>query len=428
MSTLLSEPETQQLAALIEQSSNPQQVVDLVDKLMELSVVKGASDVHIEPFETEAVARFRIDGILHDAVTLPRPAHDRILARIKVLANLKIDEHRMPQDGRSSGRFGDRLVDFRVATLPQIFGEKIVLRVLPRDLKAGGLKDLGFSDQAVKPIEQHVRRPYGMILVCGPTGSGKSTTLYTLIQKLLDERGTSANVSTIEDPVEYAIPRVNQIQVGIGTGMSFEMALRGLLRQDADVIMVGEIRDRETAEAAIEASLTGRLLLSSLHTRDAVGALIRLLEIGIEPYLVSSSISLIVAQRLVRLICTGCVESYALDEPTYKDLVERYHLDRIIMAIEERVPQLAPIPSPPRLFRGKGCDACMYTGYRGRTAIFEVLEASDAFRVLAGKRATAAEFRDQAIGEGMITMLQEGFYKALSGQTTLEEVLKATLE
>lgn len=428
MQTLLTSAETQRFTTLIAQASSPQQAVELVEKLMELAVARGASDVHIEPFETDAVVRFRIDGILHDAVSMPRTVYDRVLARIKVLANLKIDEHRAPQDGRIGGRFGDRVVDFRVAVLPLMFGEKIVLRVLPRDLKAGALKDLGFGERAAAAIDQHVRRPYGMILVCGPTGSGKSTTLYTLIQRLIDERGLAVNISTIEDPVEYAVGRVNQAQVGLGTGMSFETALRGLLRQDADVIMVGEIRDRETAKAAIEASLTGRLLLSSLHTRDAVGALIRLLEIGIEPYLVSSSVSLIVAQRLVRVVCTGCVESYILDGAAFEDLKERFNLNRVLADIERAAPSLAPIPSPPRLFRGKGCSACMQTGYRGRTAVFEVLEVSDVLRTLIGARAATAAFREQALKEGMATMLEEGFYKALSGVTTLEEVLKATLE
>jgi type II secretory ATPase GspE/PulE/Tfp pilus assembly ATPase PilB-like protein len=426
---ILSSEETRELGQLAESSVNTQQLVRLVDKLLEFAVEHNASDLHIEPFEGEVIVRYRIDGILYDAISLPSTVHDRILARMKVLANLKIDEHRTPQDGRFVGRFGEgKLVDFRVSVLPLVFGEKIVLRILPRELKNLALKELGFDDRAASTINAQVRRPYGMIIVCGPTGAGKSTTLYTLLKSILGERGVSANVTTIEDPVEYSIPRVSQIQAGVGTGLTFAMGLRGLLRQDADVIMVGEIRDKETAQAAIEASLTGRLLLSSLHTRDAVGALIRLLEIGIEPYLISSAASLVIAQRLARTLCLKCVESYQLDEVAYREMDARYGLDKVITEIEHRSERLASLTRPPTLYRAKGCPECMQTGYKGRTAVFEVLEVTDEMRELIQRRAPAQVLREQALREGMVTMFQDGFYKALSGRTSLEEVLKVTLE
>ncbi|MDO8558377.1 MAG: GspE/PulE family protein [bacterium] len=428
MTTILGQEEAQRISRLAEGSEDPQQTVRLTEMLLQFAVDRGASDVHIEPYEQDVVCRFRIDGLLYDACVFTRPTHEKVLARIKVLANLKIDEHRVPQDGRFVGKFGEKMVDFRTSVLPLMFGEKIVLRVLPREVKMLALTELGFDEHAATTILQNIRKPYGMILVCGPTGAGKSTTLYTLLQSLIAERGVGANINTIEDPVEYAIPRVNQIQAGSGTGLSFAVGLRGLLRQDADVIMVGEIRDRETAEAAIEASLTGRILLSSLHTRDAVGALIRLLEIGIEPYLIASAATLMIAQRLVRMPCAHCVESYTLDPDVYKGLETRYDLGRIIDDIEKRMPHLTPIPRPPMLFRAKGCDACMHTGFKGRTAVFEVLDVSDAMRALLQKRASAQALREQALQEGMVTMFQDGFAKALTGRTALEEILKATLE
>lgn len=428
MTSILTSEETQQIARHAKASDDTQQVVKLAEALLEIAVAKGASDAHIEPFEETVVVRFRVDGVLHDITEMPHATYDRLLARIKVLTNLKIDEHRKPQDGRFKGKFGDAFVDFRVSVMPMLFGEKVALRILPQEVRSRPLTDLGFDEQATSVILHHVRKLYGMILVCGPTSVGKSTTLHTLLQSLLAERGVSANVNTIEDPVEYAMPRVNQVQAGITGGIAFSAALRGLLRQDADVIMVGEIRDEETARAAIEASLTGRLLLSSLHTRDAVGAVIRLLEIGIEPYLVASVTSLIIAQRLVRMLCLKCVESYQPNAATYRELAEQYGLDRVLADIEKRFPSLAPIAKPPTLYRGRGCEACAQSGYSGRTAVFEVLEVTDALRTLVQQHASAQNLREQAMTEGMVTMFQDGFAKALSGRTSLEEVLKATLE
>lgn len=428
MATVLTTQEVKNLDELSQTLGDSQQIITLVDMLLELALIHRASDLHIEPFADEIIVRLRIDGVLYDAYTMPKAAHDRVLARMKVLANLKIDEHRTPQDGRFVGTFGDKVSDFRISVLPLMFGEKIVVRLLPRETKTLTLGSLGFDQKSTALIGHNVRKPYGMLLVCGPTGSGKSTTLYTLLQQLLEERGQSANINTIEDPVEYAIPRVNQIQAGMLAGLSFGAGIRGLLRQDADVIMVGEIRDQETAVAAIEASLSGILLLSSLHTRDAVGAIIRLLEVGIEPYLVSSALTIVIAQRLVRLLCKHCVKPYVMEEATYRDLDQRFGLNQIIIDIEKRAPDLAPIAKPLKLFRAGGCDECKHTGYIGRTAVFEVLEITDTTRGLIGQRASAQTLREQALREGLVTMFQNGFLKTIAGQTTLEEVLKVTLE
>ena len=425
--SLLTQEEAQKLTHLVQGIQDPQQMVKLAEAIFELAVLRGASDVHLEPFENEAQVRFRIDGTLQDVLVLSNDIYEKLLARIKVLANLKLDEHRQPQDGRFKGKFGEQVVDFRVAVMPLLFGEKLAIRVLPQQTKALSLVELGMDERGAGETIAQVRKPYGMILVCGPTGVGKSTTLYALLQAVIAERGLGVNINTVEDPVEYAIPRVSQAQVS-GQGLTFATALRGLLRQDADVVMVGEIRDAATAHAAVEASLTGRLLLSSLHTRDAVGAIIRLLDIGIEPYLVSSVLSLVIAQRLVRTICTSCVETYELDPKAYEELEKGYGLTTVLANIEKRLPHLAPVARPPMLYRGVGCDACMHSGYRGRTAVFEVLAISDAMHMLILQRATAHKLREQAVQDGMVTMFQDGFAKALSGRTTLEEVLKVTLE
>lgn len=427
-SSFLTKAEEDEIANLLGKNHDPHEVVTLIDRLLEFAVARGASDIHIEPMRENLLVRYRLDGILYDATALPKSLHETLMARIKILAELKIDERRVPQDGRFSGSFAGKKVDFRVSIIPLIFGEKAALRVLAQEARELTLEELGFGQDARRVIEANLRKPYGMVLVCGPNGSGKTTTLYSLLQSLMRERNVTANLNTIEDPVEYAMDRVNQIQINPSAGLTFNTALRGLLRQDTDIIMVGEIRDRETAEAATQASLTGRMLLSSLHTRDAVGAIIRLLEIGIEPYLVASAATVAIAQRLVRLICLSCVSSYTLDEKTYQELEERYGLSRVLDAIEKRSPHLAPIARPLRLFRGAGCEACRHTGYRGRTAIFEVFEVSDAVRERIQQRSSSALLRDQALTEGMVTMFQDGFEKALSGRTTLEEVLKVTLE
>lgn len=426
---LLEKDEERELNELAGRGRDSQQIVGLVDKLLELAVNHGASDVHLEPQRDGLIARYRVDGALYDAHRLPHAIREPLAARLKILTDLKIDERRVPQDGRFSAKFGERSVDFRVSTIPLITGEKFALRVLPQETKQLSLEELGLSPQAAAVVGANLRKPYGMLLVCGPTGSGKTTTLYTIIQTLLRERGLSSNLTTIEDPVEYAVERINQLQINPAVGLTFNTALRGLLRQDTDVIMVGEIRDRETAEAATQASLTGRLLLSSLHTRDAVGALIRLLEIGIEPYLVASAVTVVIAQRLVRVVCLKCSAAYTPDAESYKDLVARHNLAGVLSRVAESGKVNASSTSAiPQLFKGQGCPRCRYTGYRGRTAIFEVLEVSDAMRELIQQRTSSTLLRAQALKEHMVTMLQDGFVKALSGRTTLEEVLRVTLE
>ena len=406
-------------------------IVKIVDTLLKHAIVEGASDVHIEPEEKDVVARYRVDGILHDAMTLPLKVLPGIIARIKILANLKIDEHRLPQDGRFKIETPDYKVAFRVSVLPVFDGEKVVMRLLDESSKNLSLEQIGFSKKDLKIVKSSIKKPNGMILVTGPTGSGKTTTLYTILSIL---NTPEVNISTLEDPVEYRMPRINQTQINPKIGLSFASGLRALLRQDPDIIMVGEIRDHETAEMAIHSALTGHLVLSTLHTNNAAGTLPRLLEMGIESFLLASTTNVIIAQRLVRKICPNCKKSYHLDEAMFEKLSEQYNLEAIARVLEKRKIIKGPIKDYKKallgleFFRGEGCSRCHQRGYKGRAGVFEVMKITDEIKKLLDKSAGAEVLEEKAIEEGMNTIVQDGFAKAAQGITSIEEVMRVTKE
>ena len=406
-------------------------IVKIVDTLLKHAIVEGASDVHIEPEEKDVVARYRVDGILHDAMTLPLKVLPGIIARIKILANLKIDEHRLPQDGRFKIETPDYKVAFRVSVLPVFDGEKVVMRLLDESSKNLNLEQIGFSKKDLKIVKSSIKKPNGMILVTGPTGSGKTTTLYTILSVL---NTPEVNISTLEDPVEYRMPRINQTQINPKIGLSFASGLRALLRQDPDIIMVGEIRDHETAEMAIHSALTGHLVLSTLHTNNAAGTLPRLLEMGIESFLLASTTNVIIAQRLVRKICPNCKKSYHLDEAMFEKLSEQYNLEAIARVLEKRKIIKGPIKDYKKallgleFFRGEGCSRCHQRGYKGRAGVFEVMKITDEIKKLLDKSAGAEILEEKAIEEGMNTIVQDGFAKAAQGITSIEEVMRVTKE
>ncbi len=406
-------------------------IVKIVDTLLKHAIVEGASDVHIEPEEKDVMARYRVDGILHDAMTLPLKVLPGIIARIKILANLKIDEHRLPQDGRFKIETPDYKVAFRVSVLPVFDGEKVVMRLLDESSKNLNLEQIGFSKKDLKIVKSSIKKPNGMILVTGPTGSGKTTTLYTILSVL---NTPEVNISTLEDPVEYRMPRINQTQINPKIGLSFASGLRALLRQDPDIIMVGEIRDHETAEMAIHSALTGHLVLSTLHTNNAAGTLPRLLEMGIESFLLASTTNVIIAQRLVRKICPNCKKSYHLDEAMFEKLSEQYNLEAIARVLEKRKIIKGPIKDYKKallgleFFRGEGCSRCHQRGYKGRAGVFEVMKITDEIKKLLDKSAGAEVLEEKAIEEGMNTIVQDGFAKAAQGITSIEEVMRVTKE
>ncbi len=382
-------------------------VSNIVTQLLEYAVKTKSSDIHIEPEETQTRVRFRIDGILHEKVLLPKKVHDAVISRVKILSGLKIDERRLPQDGRFTFESHGAEIDLRVSSLPTVFGEKIVLRLLPKATKPPTLQDLGLRGMALKNLETQMLRSHGVILVCGPTGSGKTTTLYSILSKLST---TKVNVLTVEDPVEYHIYGANQVQVNPTIGLTFASALRSFLRQDPNIILVGEIRDTETAELAIQAALTGHQVFSTLHTNSASGALPRLLDMGIEPFLLASAINAVEGQRILRKVCSYCRYTYT-PPPEVEQNIEQV---------------LGPLLSkkPVILYKGKGCKQCGNVGYLGRTGIYEVLPISEKIMKLILKRASTKEIEDQAVSEGMITLKQDGYLKAVEGETTLEEVLR----
>jgi type II secretory ATPase GspE/PulE/Tfp pilus assembly ATPase PilB-like protein len=399
-----------------------------MDTITALAELTEASDIHIEPNEEETLIRFRIDGLLRRMSRYPRSHHASLIARIKVLANLRIDERRIPQDGRFSADAGGQLLDFRVSTVPSAWGEKAVLRVLRKEAGFVDLANLGMLETDLEIVRRYLRRPYGMILVCGPTGSGKSTSLYAFLQEIGSERIEVLNISTVEDPIEYAIPCVTQMSIQPEIDFTFAAGLRSLLRQDPDIIMVGEIRDRETADIAVRASLTGRLLLSSLHTNDAVGTVPRLLDMGIESFLVSSTLTLVIAQRLVRKLCTLCRRSYEPTGETLKLVSERF--DARATSILARIGVLPQGPDPMRgvrLFRAAGCPQCGHSGYQGRTAVFEILEVDDAFREAIRERRDTLTIRRMAIDRGMKPLAVDGLAKVVLGITDLDEVIRSTV-
>jgi type IV pilus assembly protein PilB len=406
-------------------------VTRAVNTIMEYAAKARASDVHIEPREKSVKVRYRIDGVLHDTMNLPTHILPALVSRIKILANLKIDEHRVPQDGRFGIKVDNRDIDLRVSMSPTVFGEKIVIRLLD---KSGGvitLEDLGIRGNAYNIIDAGVRRPHGMVLSTGPTGSGKSTTLYAILNKM---NKPEINIITLEDPVEYQVDGVNQIQVNAPVGLTFASGLRSILRQDPDVIMVGEIRDAETAGLAVQSALTGHTVLSTLHTNSAAGVLPRLLDMDIEPFLVSSTVSTVIGQRLVRKICSKCKEKYqaspSLAEAILKE-VGKYLPSKTDKSLNADVGYKdLPFVEDKEvwLYRGKGCDECRNTGFQGRMGIFEVFPVTPEIEKLLLTHATTTEIQNAAVAQKMVTMREDGFLKALEGITTIEEVVSKATE
>ncbi len=402
-------------------------VIRIVDTLLDYAIYEGASDIHIEPTEIDTVVRYRVDGVLRDVMTLPKSVQTGVVARIKILSNLKLDEHRLPQDGRFKIATDEYRVSIRVSIIPVYDGEKLVLRVLNESAQALGLDQIGLLPEALEIVKRNIEKPHGMILVTGPTGSGKTTTLYTVLG-ILNKPGV--NISTVEDPIEYRMPRVNQSQVNPKIGFSFANGLRSLLRQDPDIIMVGEIRDSETADIAIHAALTGHLVLSSLHTNDAVTSLPRLTQMGVPSYLVATTTNIVIGQRLVRKICPHCIVSYTLSKKAIEELEKQIDFGFILDALQKHgaIAYKKQEFDSLLFFRGRGCKLCNNSGYKGRIGIYEVLEVSPTVRDAIVSNLPSPQIMKLALDRGMITMLQDGFMKAKNGVTTIEEVLRVTKE
>jgi len=383
-----------------------------------------ASDIHIEPGEKEIIVRYRIDGILRDAMTLPKNLVSGIVARVKVLSNLKLDEHRLPQDGRFKFERGEEKFAIRVSILPTFNGEKIAMRLLSESGRAFTLEELGLRDESLEKVQLSLRKPGGMILVAGPTGCGKTTTLYSMLDIL---NTPEVNISTVEDPIEYQIPRVNQTQVRPKIGLTFASGLRSLVRQDPDIIMVGEIRDNETAGLCINAALTGHLVLSTIHTISAAGAIPRLIDMGAEPFLISSTLNLVLAQRLVRRLCLG-KEKYRLALNSIKELKKYCDVKQILDVLrEKKLIKLNQGLEDTDFYRPKSSKNCP-DGYKGRIGIFEVLAITETIKELIIRKSSSDQIQEQAQREGMQTMIEDGFIKAVQGITSIEEVLRVIIE
>lgn len=381
-------------------------IIKLVNLILSGAIRDRASDIHIEPYQSYVKVRYRIDGILYDILNLPRKIQSPLVSRIKVMAKLNIAEKRLPQDGRIEIRIADRSVDIRVSIIPTAFGERVVLRLLDKTASILELSDLGMSEKSVRIFNNLIKSPYGIILVTGPTGSGKTTTLYAALCTI---NQPGINIITIEDPIEYQIEGIGQIQVNPKIDLTFANGLRSIVRQDPDVILVGEIRDTETAEIAIQSSLTGHLVFSTLHTNDAAGAVTRLIDMGIEPFLATSSIIAIIAQRLVRVLCPKCKVPYIPDDESLANVgIGKDHLANHVLYVR------------------KGCQACMNTGYKGRTAIFEIMLMDEPLKRLILKTSDANMIFEQAITRGMVPLIEDGVQKILAGITTIEEVLRVT--
>ncbi len=397
--------------AELARASEDAPVVRLVNVLLVDSLRRGASDIHIEPYEKDFRIRFRIDGVLYDVMHPPMRMRDALLSRLKIMAKLDISEKRLPQDGRIKIKVKidnrSRELDFRVSTLPTLFGEKIVLRLLDKDKLMLDMTKLGFEQQSLEIFQRNISKPYGMVLVTGPTGSGKTNTLYSALQAL---NTSETNIMTAEDPVEFNLPGINQVQMKEQIGLNFAAALRSFLRQDPNIVLVGEIRDFETAEIAIKAALTGHLVLSTLHTNDAPSTISRMVNMGIEPFLVATSVNIIQAQRLIRRVCSNCKEEQKLPPEAFVE----------IGFSPEEAPSL-------RAYKGKGCTICNGTGYKGRIGLYEVMEVTDELRELIIIGASAIELRKKAVDLGMITLRGSGLYKLREGITTIEEVVKETV-
>jgi type IV pilus assembly protein PilB len=397
--------------ASLAQASEDAPVVRLVNVLLVDSLRRGASDIHVEPYEKDFRIRFRIDGVLYDVMHPPMKMRDALLSRLKIMSKLDISEKRLPQDGRIKIKVKidnrSRELDFRVSTLPTLFGEKIVLRLLDKDKLMLDMTKLGFEQQSLEIFQRNISKPYGMVLVTGPTGSGKTNTLYSALQAL---NTPETNIMTAEDPVEFNLPGINQVQMKEQIGLNFAAALRSFLRQDPNIVLVGEIRDFETAEIAIKAALTGHLVLSTLHTNDAPSTISRMVNMGIEPFLVATSVNIIQAQRLIRRVCKDCKEEVHVP---VEGLIE-------IGFSPEEAPEI-------KSYKGKGCQTCNGTGYKGRVGLYEVMEITDELRELIIIGASAIELRKKAVECGMITLRQSGLYKLREGVTTIEEVVKETV-
>src|SRR3989339_117152 len=401
------------------QNDRDQAIVDVVDTLLQYAYQNKASDIHIEPYAKKIVVRFRIDGVLHDVLDLPLNLADYVLTRIKVLSKMRTDEHRAAQDGKLRFMIEGENVDVRVSILPVTKGEKVVMRLLSSKNREFGLVDLGLGEADLQKVKKAIDNPHGMILVTGPTGSGKTTTLYAVL-KILNKR--DVNIATIEDPVEYDIEGVSQIQVNVKSDLTFAKGLRSLVRQDPDIIMVGEIRDEETADIAVNSALTGHLVLSTLHTNDAATTLPRLLDMGVEPFLAASTVNVAVAQRLVRKICPKCRTSYELED------IEKESLDFDARVKELITKKAGKKTKNLRLYKGAGCEVCNHTGYKGRIGVFEVLVMSEEIKKLILQHASSQEILKIAREQGMTSMLEDGIGKVMNGITTLEEVLRVTRE
>ncbi|HAV14785.1 MAG TPA: hypothetical protein DCX25_00420 [Candidatus Pacebacteria bacterium] len=389
-------------------------IAKIVETILTFAIKARASDVHIEPQEDKTRVRYRIDGILHEKLILPKTVQDAVVSRIKILSGLKIDEKRIPQDGRFTFRVEKEEVDLRISTLPTVHGEKIVMRLLKKTGGVPTLQELGLRGSGLKGLEAASIVPHGIVLITGPTGSGKTTTLYSLLHNINTPK---VNIMTLEDPVEYQMPGINQVQINPQAGLTFASGLRSFLRQDPNIIMVGEIRDKETAELAIQASLTGHLVFSTLHTNSAAGALPRLLDMEAEPFLLASSMTLVMAQRVLRKVCENCKEEYTPDPVVVKDI--ETVLGSLFTGWKTQKKKEVIT-----LFKGKGCEACGNSGYQGRVGIFEVLIVNEKIGKLILERKPASDIEQQAIQDGMILMKQDGYLKALEGITTVEEVLR----
>ena len=397
--------EIEETGDLLDETSDAP-IIKLVNLLLSGAIRDRASDIHIEPYQSALKIRYRIDGILYDILSLPRRIQSPLTSRVKIMARLNIAEKRLPQDGRIEIKIADRSIDIRVSVIPTAFGERVVLRLLDKSGSMLKLSDLGMDGRNVNLFHKLIKSPYGILLVTGPTGSGKTTTLYAALSTI---NNPEINIITIEDPIEYQIEGIGQIQVNPKIDLNFATGLRSIVRQDPDVILVGEIRDRETAEIAIQSSLTGHLVFSTLHTNDAASAVTRLIDMGIEPFLVTSSVLAIIAQRLVRVLCPKCKEAYMPDDESLANA----GISRDLLS--EHV-----------LYRKKGCHACMKTGYRGRTAIFEIMLLEDEIKNLILKTSDANQINDLALRHGMTNLLHDGASKVLAGITTIEEVFRVT--
>ncbi len=382
-------------------------VIKLVNLVLFEAVKQMASDVHIQPYEDEVVVRMRIDGVLFDAHTVPKALQDEVVSRIKVMGKMNIAETRLAQDGRATVQVGDRVIDLRIASLPTSFGERVVIRLLDKSARLYQLTELGMDGQTLERFRGLIGIEHGLLLVTGPTGSGKSTTLYAALQEL---NSKEKNILTLEDPIEYQLPGISQTQVNERKGMTFDRGLRHILRQDPDIVMIGEIRDHETAVMAIQSALTGHLVFATLHTNDSASAVTRLLDLGIEPYLVASSVIGVLAQRLVRCVCDRCAQAATLSPSDYQQL--------------EIAPDQVHASSARR---GRGCEHCRKTGYRGRVGLFEMLIVDDAIRHHVQSRHTASQIKQEAVRTGMHTLRDDGIQKMLSGTTTPDEVLRVTM-